>query len=274
MAGSLLAANGITSMGRYLARAGDWRRFTVAERDDLWAHGISVWLIREDHGGEIFDGFGMGQRQGLIAAMEADILDWPDHRPAYAAADTLVTPAQYGQTVPYINGFRAGLAGRLKVGMYGGAGFVRWTQEQGLTDFQWVAGAASWHNGVRPDLAQAEIHQFPGQILNGTVDLGVTFALDWGAWHPDKQEGPVMAEDIATQLATFAQLIDLRLIQTEDRIVSALRAPQPAEGEHQAPFTLQGLGEGINRVREDIRALGGGIKEVAKDPPIASDAVQ
>jgi Domain of unknown function (DUF1906) len=274
VAGALLAAHGITSMGRYLARSGDWRRFTVAERDELFAHDISVWLIREDHGGEVFDGWGMGQHQGQIAALEADVLDWPDHRPVYAAADMLVMPRQYHQTVPYLQGFRSGLAGRLKMGIYGGADYVRWTQGQGLTDYQWVAGAASWNNGLAPNLAEAEIHQFPDQILNGSVDLGETFALDWGAWHPRKQEGPVMAEDIATQLATLAKLMDIRVREEGDRIISTLRAPAPAEGQSQPPFTLQGLGEGIDRVREDLRALRESDKESVPGPPIPSAPVQ
>lgn len=268
-----LVAQGITSIGRYVARDGDWRRFTRVERDDLFGHGISAWLIREGYTGqEALGGYQVGLTEGRIAAEQGEWLDWPTHRPAYFPADFRIAQADYGRSGDTLHGFADGLDSRLQVGTYGGSRWVKWTQDQGLSAFQWVSGATWWDDGVLPNLAEAEIHQFATQILNGSVDLGETFAVDWGAWHPDKQEGPVMPEDIATQFAVLAQLIDLRLIKTE-----AIIRGNPGD----PAYALQTLaedgyrrGDQLTSISDAVRALGDTTKETVASPPISSEPVQ
>lgn len=273
MSAAALVAQGITSIGRYVARDGDWRRFTRVERDDLFGHGISAWLIREGYTGqEALGGYQVGLTEGRIAAEQGEWLDWPTHRPAYFPADFRIAQADYGRSGDTLHGFADGLDSRLQVGTYGGSRWVKWTQDQGLSAFQWVSGATWWDDGVLPNLAEAEIHQFATQILNGSVDLGETFAVDWGAWHPDKQEGPVMPEDIATQFAVLAQLIDLRLIKTE-----AIIRGNPGD----PAYALQTLaedgyrrGDQLTSISDAVRALGDTTKETVASPPISSEPVQ
>jgi hypothetical protein len=193
----MLRRDGFESVGRYLGFRGDSRALTRPELDALHAAGISVWLIREDHGGEALEGFDSGLRQGQIARQLADQLGWPGDRPVYATADVMVLPSQYGAVGAYLDGFGQGLGGR-PVGLYGGARLIQWAMANGHASWGWAAGASSWHDRVAPVESGAQIEQFARQLYGGAVDDGRSLAGDWGAWHPDISYEHGKWDDMAT----------------------------------------------------------------------------
>lgn len=147
--GAAFAAAGVKAVGRYLAS--DGRGITAAEYQDLKAHGIGVWLVREGAASGMLGGFAQGVADAKIAAAQIAAVGLPADSLVYAAADWDVSTAQFPVCDAYLQGF-ASVLGVNRTGIYGGLHYLNHAHAAGLAVGFWRAGATSWDHGETPQM--------------------------------------------------------------------------------------------------------------------------
>jgi hypothetical protein len=142
--GAACAAAGVKSVGRYLAPFGDGREIEKDEYDDLTAHGITVWFVREGAANSLLDGYALGVSHAQTAVANLARLGLKD-QVVYAAADFDVQPSQYAACDDYMRGF-ASVIGLERTGIYAGMRYINHCRDT-LAKWYWQAGATSWDHG-------------------------------------------------------------------------------------------------------------------------------
>jgi len=151
--GAALAVAGVRSVGRYLADEGDGREIELEEYQDLTAHGITVWFVREGYANGILDGHDKGVADAQIAVANLARLGLAG-QVVYAACDFDIGhdpdlgswQAQFDAGTAYMQGFRS-VIGDTKTGIYGGMEFINHCRDGGLAGWFWKAAASSWDHG-------------------------------------------------------------------------------------------------------------------------------
>jgi hypothetical protein len=134
----------VKSVGRYLAPLGDGRQIEKDEYDDLTAHGITVWFVREGAANSLLDGHALGVSHANSAVANLARLGLKD-QVVYAAADFDVQPSQYAACDDYMRGF-ASVIGLERTGIYAGMRYINHCRDT-LAKWYWQAGATSWDHG-------------------------------------------------------------------------------------------------------------------------------
>lgn len=147
--GAALRAAGVVAVGRYLAA--DGRGITAAEYQDLRAHGIGLWLVREGSATGMLGGFTQGAADARIAVQQIAAAGLPANSVVHAAADWDVTTAQFGVCDDYMRGF-ASVIGVNRTGIYAGLHYMNHAHASGLAVSFWQAGATSWNHGEAPQM--------------------------------------------------------------------------------------------------------------------------
>lgn len=155
--GAALAAAGVKAVGRYLAS--DGRGITAAEYQDLTAHGIGVWLVREGAANGMLGGFAKGVADAQIAVQQIAAVGLPADSLVYAAADWDVQDSQFPACDDYMRGF-ASVLGANRTGIYAGLHYMNHAHAMRLAVGFWQAGATSWNHG--------EAAQMPVQFIQTT----------------------------------------------------------------------------------------------------------
>ena len=115
-----LNANGVTSVGRYLAT--DGRGITPTEFNDYISHGISVWFIKENAARGMLNGYGQGVADAQWAENQMNALG-VSGAPIYFTADFDVQNSQFTALDAYLNG-AASVIGLARVGIYAGLHYL------------------------------------------------------------------------------------------------------------------------------------------------------
>lgn len=138
---------GIVGVGRYLTSPGDWRAIEKSELDDLLAHGINVWFVREGSANGMLGGYSQGVYDAQVAVSHLrNRLGIQGNQVIYAAADFDVQGYQFGACDDYMRGF-ASVIGLPYTGIYAGMYYINHCRDAGLANWFWKAAASSWDHG-------------------------------------------------------------------------------------------------------------------------------
>lgn len=159
LSGATLKAKGVTAAGRYVGT--DSRCITKAEYDDLVAHGIKVWLVREwqtaDLGTSMLLGHDFGVSEAKKAQAALDALGVPN-APVFWAADYDIGPgsSRLAGTDAYVAGWNTIIpAGRR--GGYGGLWYLKHVGS--AIDFRWECASTSFRHGLTLTTQPVHIRQ-------------------------------------------------------------------------------------------------------------------
>jgi hypothetical protein len=173
-----LAAAGKTFAMRYVGPGSDSKHLSTAERDSLWAAGLTVVLLAEGGASDALGGQSMGALHASSAEMARRALGAPA-LPIYFAIDFDVTVDQWPSVLSYLQG-AASVIGAARVGIYGGLRAVTWAaRDRGAAWFfqtyAWSAG--QWFTGNH-------VEQYHNDVLvaGGTVDLCRSKLANFGQW--------------------------------------------------------------------------------------------
>jgi hypothetical protein len=145
--GAALAAAGVVSVGRYLGDPGDGRCLTADEYEDLKAHHLSVWLVREATGREMLNGRAEGQNQARIAQAAISRLGLPADSVVYFTADFDVLPSQYAACDDFLRGVNDVFQDTGRIGLYAGVPYIDHVKSWSGASYWWKPGASSWSDG-------------------------------------------------------------------------------------------------------------------------------
>jgi hypothetical protein len=176
--GAALAAAGVKAVGRYLAA--DGRGITAVEYQDLRAHGIDVWLVREGSANGMLNGFQQGVADAQIAVQQIAAVGLPSNSVVHTAADWDVQTSQFPACDAYQDGFASVLGGYNRVGAYGGLHWLNHAHAAGKAVSFWQAGATSWNHGEAPQMPIQFVQTtnpppLPGTDHNYINDAGLAF---------------------------------------------------------------------------------------------------
>ena len=184
---SVIKAGGYIGAVRYLAPVNTATKpkiLTASEATALHAVGLSIGLVWENGGQRALQGFNAGQADGRAAAAMAVALGAPGSTAIYAAVDFGATTAEMPAVVQYVRGFKAGLAGAFRCGVYGSYWVVRACAA--VADLFWQTGAWS---GTYMFSGACLFQQIGGATIPGT-DVDQVRKTDWGQWDPPVTPAP------------------------------------------------------------------------------------
>lgn len=189
------AANaGAEFLCRYL------KNLTPSEARAICSAGPRIVSVFETTAKRALLGNVTGANDGDRAAEQAIALGQPLGSAIYATADFGETADQDSAVVAYLSGFKAGLAGRFKMGVYGEGAVCQLALDHGLADYTWLAGgrgmrgtpefAASGKATIIQDVGDAQ-----GLDLGIGVDTDTAYPDDYGGWSlPVEQTQPQLAK--------------------------------------------------------------------------------
>lgn len=192
-----LAQVGKTFAMRYIGLGSASKHLSVAEREALWAAGLSIVLLAEGATNRALDGEGAGRDDAADVLRHCRALDVPPHRPVYVAVDFDMTAAQWPRVAGYLDGFAAVL-GRGRVGVYGGLRVV----ELAARDQRavWFFQTYAWSHGEWFAHNHVEQYRNGVSLVGGDVDLDRALRVDFGQWRPAGAP-PIEGEDDSTMEA-------------------------------------------------------------------------
>jgi hypothetical protein len=161
----VLAAAGVKAVGRYLAE--DGRGITAAEYQDLQAHGIRVWLVREGAASGMLGGFAQGVSDAQLAQAQIAAAGLPADSLVHAAADWDVQDSQFAACDDYMRGF-ASVLGVNRTGIYAGLHYMNHVHAAGLAVGFWQASATSWNHGEQAQMPVQYVQTTNTPPLPGT----------------------------------------------------------------------------------------------------------
>lgn len=177
--GAAIAAAGYRFAMRYVPYPGhQGKGLSIAERDDLHAHGIAIGLVFESTANRPLGGYDAGVYDATATIEALESLSWPP-RPVYFAVDFDIQPAQLGALTAYMRGVGSVL-GVQRVGVYGGIRALEHCRDHGLATWYWQALA--WSGGRA--FPGRHLYQYlNGQTLaGGEIDLNAAYTEDYGQW--------------------------------------------------------------------------------------------
>ena len=179
---------------RYLSYNKTGKNLTIAERDRLWAAGLSIVLNWEDTQGAALDGWGRGVQHGRDAAAMAHSLG-TDTKPIYFSCDVDprgFTPGQWSAVRDYYAGVVSQI-GHDRAGEYGGLALIDHAISQNWTAYHWQTYA--WSGGVwRSGIHMRQWHN--GVLLaGGDVDLDTALVEQFGQWAGVSDMGALTTDD-------------------------------------------------------------------------------
>lgn len=111
------------------------------ERDALFHVGLGISLVFEAGGQDVLGGSTQGQREGLTAAQQAELLGYPQHFPLFFATDFDEPAADFPINQEYLQA--AAAAGPFSVGPYGSLALCNYMISHGVSAYAWQTEAWS-----------------------------------------------------------------------------------------------------------------------------------
>jgi hypothetical protein len=186
---SRLAAAGIKSAGTYVGPGTEPKHLQPAERDALFASGLSVFLNVEGASGDAKRGATVGAYHGHLAVAEASQLGAPAGVALIAAIDWDVQAPEWPAVSSYMRAYAPIChAAGYRAGLYGGLNAITWAARDGLAEilFQTYGWSRRVVNGVSQVVwhPAAQIQQYRNGVnmAGGNVDQCHALAPDWGQW--------------------------------------------------------------------------------------------
>ena len=139
--GATLAANGVSSVGRYLGT--DGRCIALPELDDYLANGVSVWFIKEGAANGMLNGYRQGVTDAQSAQTALDTLGQPNAA-VYFTADFDAQPVQF----PALDSYLAGVATIIpvtRIGIYAGIDYMNHAEH--YVTFRWKTASSAFDHG-------------------------------------------------------------------------------------------------------------------------------
>jgi Domain of unknown function (DUF1906) len=173
-----LAAAGKRFAMRYVGPGSASKHLTAAERDQIWAAGLSIVLLVEGATGDILAGYATGRAHAQSAESARLALGAPA-LPLYFAADRDMTAAN----MPAINAYLLGAAsviGASRVGIYGEYDVMRWTHDAGTA--AWFFQTYAWSGGAWYPGNHVQQYKNTVSLAGGTVDLCRALLPNFGQW--------------------------------------------------------------------------------------------
>ncbi len=176
--GAALAAEGMAFACRYLGT--DSRCITVAEKNDLNAHGIKIVLIKETDG----LGFRNGEAPGRIDATnaQADIVrvGLPINAPVYFTVDDEFNPQDGPGMTAYMQAAEKVLRSRKRMALYGPLAAINYAKQHGLATYYWQTSGWSGIPTVWSPGNNMEQFRYDLTINGVSCDLNRAFTADYG----------------------------------------------------------------------------------------------
>lgn len=181
--GAALRAKGVVAVGRYLAS--DGRGITAAEYEDLTAHGVGVWVVRETQTWNLsvsmLNGYAKGVADATAALDQFPRVGLPASLPVFWAADFDIAPGspRVAEAEAYVDGWNTVIPPGRRGG-YGGLWFLAYLHGRGKVDFLWECASTSFRHGMTPSQVPLSIRQttqappLPGTDHNEIFDLTPT----------------------------------------------------------------------------------------------------
>lgn len=184
-----LASAGIQSAGVYVGPGTQPKHLKPAERDALFAAGLSVWLNVEGASGDARAGASVGAYHAHLAVAEAAQLGAPRGVALVAAVDWDVQASEWPAVSSYMRAYAPICrAAGYRPGIYGGLNCITWAFRDELAEilFQTYGWSRRLVGGVSQVVwhPAAQIQQYHNGVnmAGGNVDLCHALAPDWGQW--------------------------------------------------------------------------------------------
>lgn len=218
--GSVLAANGVTFVCRYIAPILDntiWKLFGPDEPVDLAANG--VWMVSnyEWYESRCTEGYATGYADAQYALAYAIERGMPEQRPIYFSVDQDTTADAVSE---YFRGACAAI-GVSRVGVYGSYGVCKDLRNAGRVSWTWQTYAWSGGNWASSDafdntLDNIEQYQNTQKLQGYDVDYDRSLTPDFGQWMPGRlpdgaNTGDDMTEEDRANLAKLVYAMDALL---------------------------------------------------------------
>ena len=176
-----VARLGYKAVARYInGQTTHWKVLTPAERDELHANGLGIWLVFERNIERPLGGYRNGLEDGKLAARSAGELGYPVAMPIIVAFDIDVYRANIQACIDYFRGFDEMSVNPL--GVYGDWDIIEALKAKSVLN--WQANARAWSaSRVHP---LTHLHQRTQVALPGLGALDPNDVLrDIDAWLPD-----------------------------------------------------------------------------------------
>jgi len=176
---------------RYVGPGSDSKHLHAAERDRIWAAGLSIVLLSEGTAQGALGGTTAGARDGLLARQAATALGAPASTPIYPAVDFDVTVSQWPLVADYLRGY-AGQVGGDQTGIYGSIRAMQWAARDHVA--AWYFQTYAWSGGAW--FAGNHVEQYHNGVsqAGGTVDLCRAKVAAYGQWGPPGAPTPAPSE--------------------------------------------------------------------------------
>lgn len=142
----LIAADGNTFVGRYLADKASWKRLSPEEAQTISDAGLYVVSFYERYADRVREGSVSGVIDGKLALQYAKEVGQPAGTTIYAAVDYDAQSADYAAIEAYIRAFDAEITG-YELGIYGSYFVVKAMHERGVANK--LAQTVAWSKGKR-----------------------------------------------------------------------------------------------------------------------------
>lgn len=178
---------------RYLSYNTTGKNLTIAERDALWAAGLSIVLNWEAAASGALTGRAGGIAHATKAEQLRRDLGAPNDIPIYFSIDFLPAGTQWTTVADYMQGVRS-VIGIARTGIYGGyetidrAVMGHWAK--------WLWQTYAWSGGRWHPAAHVQQYRNGVSIAGGIVDLDRATTDYFGQW----KGSDVLTEEQATQL--------------------------------------------------------------------------
>jgi Domain of unknown function (DUF1906) len=171
---------------RYVGPGSASKHLTAAERDALWAAGLSIVLLVEGAVDDPQSGYDVGVAHARQARAAADVLGFPKV-PMYFAVDRDENATNWPPAREYLRGADSVL-GEGMVGVYGERDVMVWAARDTVAAWYFQAFAWSDYNqdGIVEWYPGNHVEQYRNGVAlaGGTVDLCRAMQLNIGQYHP------------------------------------------------------------------------------------------
>lgn len=252
--GGALAAEGVTTVGRYVPYLGDGGKgATIEEVADYHANGLSVFFFWETVAAMHRGGFQQGKSDAAIALANLRSLGAPDDVAIYPAVDFSPGAGDWPLIRDYQRGFIS-VAGIERTGIYGNFDVIEYAKQMGLAT--WFCQCVAWSGGeLNP---WRHIFQDVGPNVAGIhVDHLTIYSDEFGQWKGD--ESLTKEDMVALFGSTERDPLTGRLLSVEERYPNAKARYDEAVSSGKSLLEQVGQGNADLKKHTDNHGAGGGI---------------
>lgn len=214
------AGNGIILYGSYVDPQTSGKIPSIDEVNNYRNAGVEVGFVYEWYETRATEDYASGYTDGQIALSQFRARNHAEGKVAFAACDTVNRISG-----SYIQGYRDGLSGYYKPGIYAGADNLRIAEMYGINYF-WEAKSESW-DGTKGELGYAQLVQQLNSDLFGT-DLNIVYG-DWIGLNPITLPPSTNTEEDEEMPIIFRNPLDGRVYRDSETVRSPDWIPGPSD---------------------------------------------